>query len=253
MAKIQLVCPSCNRKLETDRDNAGRDGLCPSCEHIFEIPESSSSASVPVVGRSAGSREYEYDNPSALAGAMGAGICLLALTASAFLNWAAAEGPVSNFLAGQRAAIGMVSFVCFLMVLVSFLGRKSLVPAVFVSGAWGVAAFMWAMGIKMSVAKAAAAGSEGVDVRMVGGSIYLTVVAALLLLAAAVYVLLQVRRGTFRRPGLHFGGLLLLAVICSSILVWTHVKPTLQSHVGRTQALEDNGQDEGPPKAPWEM
>jgi hypothetical protein len=136
---MHLVCPFCGKHLRTDRVHAGREGLCPKCDKVFELPgpreEEAKSEEAP-----------EYGSSVVLTLTGGVGLALAFLAASSLLVWSRFTGAEELFLGAQKLAIVVGSLACLGAIAVSLAGRKSLLPAVLVSGAWGITAAVWVAG-----------------------------------------------------------------------------------------------------------
>ena len=93
MAIILFKCPFCGKKVETSEDNVGREGLCPGCEKIFEIPEPPGKKEAPRAARPTLGIGFlaggppEYQELGALIGVAIVALGLAAISASAFLPW----------------------------------------------------------------------------------------------------------------------------------------------------------------------
>jgi len=247
MAKIILVCPFCQTKLETPDANVGRDGQCPACEKIFEITprEGARGGTAAGAGRLAGAREYEYQENNALVATVAVGVCLILLILSTFLRWGSQYGKLVEYLPGIRITFLAVSLACLSFFIFSAVGGKSLMPAVIVSGAWGTVAVLWSWGIWYSVHKIisgtdVAAVQESLKSELaIKGGVLLPLVAGLLLTASSAFVVVITKESsTFQRLGFFTAIAQLLAVILGIVVIAAHVRPAIAQRAGTVQAAE---------------
>jgi len=239
MAKIVLVCPFCQKKLETDAGNVGRDGQCPACEKVFEITATEPAGALTAVG--AGAREYEYQDMGALVAVGAVGVALLLLVASTFTSWTPSYGKLAAHLAGVKTAVLAVSLACCAFLVFSAAGGKSLMPAVIVSGAWGMVVIVWTWGVWFVVHGAVQQVAEAVrrDFALNAG-LFLTLGAAVLVVLAAVYVYVQVKADTtYDRLGVLMVVADLVAVILALLAVGLNVRPAVGKLVQTVEPAEE--------------
>jgi hypothetical protein len=220
---MHLVCPYCGKHLRTDRSHAGREGLCPRCEKIFQLPEPRPAQRV----ASEDAPEYGSTTVLALSGAVGLGLLMLAV--SSLLDWSRFTGAEALFLDAQKMAIVVGSLACLVAIGVALAGRKTLLPAILVSGAWGITAAVWV------------GGTAAVMGRLVGdlhsspvrAGLYVALVAACVVVVVSGYLLLQLRHeGLFRGLPAVFGGLQMAGIVAGLLIVTCHVSPGLQARAG---------------------
>lgn len=262
MAKVVLVCPFCQKKLETSEENVGREGQCPGCENVLPIRAKQSAptpgAQVPLAGEGwlAGTPEYEYQDMPALSGAAGVAVCLVLLIVGAAKPWVKPLRLGADFLPAARMVFVACSLACCVFLIVSFLARKSLVPAVLAAAAWGTVAFLWVGGVLHSIHQAVTSARGTFVEKLVRdsvamrGAVYWTLVAALLLVAASVYFYCQSRdTDTFRRIGLFFVLTHILAALVGLAIVFLHVKPAIEERVpaGEAESAPEARLFEAPP------
>jgi hypothetical protein len=231
MAKIVLVCPFCQKKLETPDGNIGRDGQCPACEKIFEItaPERSRAAG-PAGGEAggwlAGAGEFEYRDTTALAATVAVAIAVGLLIASTFLPWGAPYGRLAPYLAGVKAAVLAASVACCAFFLFSLAGGKSLMPAAMVSGAWGTVVVVWTWGIWFFAHRTVGDLIDSARPEFViKGGLFASLGAGLLAAVAAVYVCMHGKTdSTFNRLGFFTLAAQLCALIVGLLAVSVQVR-----------------------------
>jgi len=235
MAKLYAECPFCHAHLETDGANEGRQGQCPHCENVFEIRPAGRK------GRSDAGVPAEYTDKAVVVMALTAALFLIVLAASSLLSWSASLDPTREaFLAGQKTTIGGVSLVCSAFVIVSLLGRKSMVPSVLVSGAWGLAAVIWIVGLL--VALKGGQDSPGA----VQSGLYLGLVTACVLLVLGAYLLLQFRGGDiFAGIGVFSAAVYLAALVAGALAVALTVRPALCGEAAEGRGEETRRNDDG--------
>ena len=232
MAIIMFKCPFCGKKVETPEDNVGREGLCPGCQKIFEIPEpakgkrEAARATKPTLGIGflAGSPP-EYQEFGAIIGAAIVALGLAAIAATTFLPWVqigARSGPV---VAQEQGFILFGSAACFIFMAISAGTRKSLVPALLCGGGWGMFALVWIGSILHTLDKAV----QGTIVKSpVVSGLYLAMVACLVAMAGAVFFYYQVRDGdVMEKLGFFLVSTQVVALIVALVLADHRLKPIL--------------------------
>ncbi len=251
MAIILFRCPYCSKKVETPEENVGREGLCPGCQKIFEIPEPSKKeptrAARPAagIGLAAGDAP-EYGELPVLVGVGVVFLGLLALLGTTFLPWLQHWANAVDVVAGQKALVVVGTAASVLFLLVSALTRKSLMPPVLTGAAWGMFALIWTGSIWRTLGKAATEGSQS----PLSGGLYLAMGACLLVLAGAAFVYYQVHDGPILQG---FGFFLVitqvLALVVALLLASHRLKPALLAAPQAQQGvLKQPG--EPAPKAP---
>ncbi len=240
MARLLLVCPYCQKKLESSDENIGREGQCPACENLFPITDPERAR---MLAMSAGegwlgkAREFEYGEMVALLAVAGVAVGLVLLIASACMPWVKPTRFGAEFLPAHRMAFLAVSSACLAMLALSFLGRKSLVPAVFASGMWGLVALIWLGGIIQTmsslVGKAEGTPAEARVLAQVGsssGSFYLALIGTVFLIGAAWFFYYTCRDGkTFSWIGAFVVGSQVLAAAIGLVVLLAFVRPQIES------------------------
>jgi hypothetical protein len=225
ISTMYLVCPFCGKHLRTERAHAGREGLCPECEKIFELPELQAPPEH-------ADEAPEYDSTVVLTLAGGVGLGLLFLASSALLDWSRPGGAEALFFGAQKLAMVVGSLACLVVIFVALAGRKSLMPPVLVSGAWGMTAAVWI------------AGSSVVLGRVVGSlqesparpGMHVALLAACVVVATSGYLTLQLRNEKlFRGLGAVYGALQVAGVLAGLLIVGFYVSPGLRAHAADTR------------------
>ena len=248
MARLVIVCPFCQKRLETADDNLGRQGQCPGCQNVFIIRLSELGAPV---ARGAADRfggpaqEFEYQEMSALSGVGAVAACLLLLVIGSLLPWVAPYSVGGDFMPSEKLAFVAVSAACCVFLAVSFLARKSLVPGVLISAGWGMMALIWTGGILVTFSNAVKGAQDTELADEVAKSIdtspgiYLALIAALLTVIAATFFYYQSRDSdTFRRMGAFLVAIQALAVVAGLLVVFTHVKPAINARLPKRATPE---------------
>lgn len=245
MAWVPLLCPFCNKRLETPEENVGREGQCPGCEKVFPIerPEKKADRSAAAGGQDpsrlqgwlSAARDFEYQDTGGLLGVSSVALGLVLLVVAGAMPWVKPARLTEVFLSGQKIAILIVSIVCCLYFVTSFLGGKSLVPAALIGAGWGTVVAVWASGLIQSmhqVAKAAAGTQverKVVDNAALGSGVYVAVVAGLLTLAAGIFFYYKCRDSySFQRIGWYLAAVEVIAVTAGLLVLFLYVKPTIQ-------------------------
>ncbi|MHC5035629.1 MAG: hypothetical protein ACYTFZ_11410 [Planctomycetota bacterium] len=243
MAWVPLLCPFCNKRLETPEENVGREGQCPGCEKVFPIerPEKKADRSAAAGGQDpsrlqgwlSAARDFEYQDTGGLLGVSSVALGLVLLVVAGAMPWVKPARLTEVFLSGQKIAILIVSIVCCLYFVTSFLGGKSLVPAALIGAGWGTVVAVWASGLIQSmhqVAKAAAGTQverKVVDNAALGSGVYVAVVAGLLTLAAGIFFYYKCRDSySFQRIGWYLAAVEVIAVTAGLLVLFLYVKPT---------------------------
>ncbi len=159
MAIILFRCPYCSKKVETSEDNVGREGLCPGCQKIFEIPEPAKKDAARAVRTSGGiglgvADAPEYGDLAVLLGVGAVALGAAGVLAATFLPWLQAWAHAGDLMAAQKSLLIAGSGVCLAFLLVSALARKSLMAPALTGAAWGMFALVWAASIARAVGKA---------------------------------------------------------------------------------------------------
>jgi len=258
MARIVIVCPFCQKRLETPDENLGRQGQCPGCQNVFIIKLSDLGAAGERLAGSA--PEYEYQEMGALSGVGAVAVCLVLLALASLLQWVPPDPTKvgADFMPSEKLAFAAVSMACCVCLAVSFLARKSLVPGVLTGAAWGMVALIWTGGILVTFHNAVKRAQNTDLAETVAKSIhasagiYLALAASILTIIAATFFYYQCRDSdTFRRIGAFLVATQVLAVIAGLVIVFTHVKPAIQSGLPRRPTLAaPSPQTPGPPTAP---
>jgi hypothetical protein len=261
MAKTVIVCPSCGKKLETDRDNIGREGQCPACEKVFTVPEAQAGGgSVP--GRWRGDLPPEYENLWVLSGVALMGIALLLLIGSTFLLWINPNSPAADYMAWQKTLILVISVSCLGSLLFSALTRKSFAPTVLLAAAWGPAAGVCMAGMlrhmETIVETARERGFDATAQIRVGltftphSGLYMAAIAGVLLVVAAVYAWYQYRSIKTVKWFLPF---LLVSIVLGFFVglyvLNNHLKPSLSELSGVMGTQQEAALHRSPPGGPF--
>jgi hypothetical protein len=234
VAKIVLVCPFCQKKVETDDTNVGRDGQCPACEKIFEITAPAASAparsgSTAGAGWSGGANEFEYRDSNALVATIAVGVALLLLAGSTFAAWAPSHSRLADYVPMPQAVVLAASALCCAFFAFSALGGKSLMPALIISGAWGILAAIWAWAIHFftnGIARDLTETSRRAFSLSPG--LFLAMGAGLLVMGASLFAYRQVKAGsTFERLGFFMLFAMLLAIVLGFVIAGAGVRPAV--------------------------
>ncbi len=250
MAIILFRCPFCGKKVETPEDNVGREGLCPGCQKIFEIPEPGKKEAARAVrssgaiGLAAGGAP-EYEELAALLGAGAIAVGLAGLLATTFLPWVQDWTGVQQALAPQKGYIVVGSAACLAFLLISALTRKSLMPPVLAGAAWGTFSLVWTATIARTMSKAVSSGSSS----PLAIGTYLAIGACVIALLGAGFIYYQVRNSSvMERFGL-FLVVTQVAVLVGALLLASHcLKPTLAAFLPKEQPAAQ--QPERPGRTP---
>ena len=200
MAIILFKCPFCGKKVETSEDNVGREGLCPGCQKIFEIPEPAKGkkeaprAPRPTVGigfMTGGPPEYQ--ELGAIIGAAIVALGLAGIAATTFLPWLQIGAESAPAVAREQGHILFGAAACFIFMAISAGTRKSLVPALLSGAGWGMFALIWIGSIWHLLDKG---GHANAGRSPVVGGLYLAMLACLVTIAGAVFFYYQVREAT---------------------------------------------------------
>lgn len=259
MARVLLVCPFCQKRLETSEGNVGREGQCPACENVFPVtPQERRAPGIPAMQAGAEAllgalQEFEYREMPVLASALAVAVCLLLLLFVSLLPWAGGGRALSPLMPSEQLAFTAVTAVCCLYMLVSFLSRKSLVPAALLSAAWGTTVLIWTGGILRAVYEAVKAAQDTplakeMSSRMgLSGNIYFPLALGLLTALAGFYFYYQCKDSdTFRRLGAFLLATQLVAVIAGLLVVSLHVNPTIKAVTPKSSSAPA-GQPTAPP------
>ena len=241
MAIIMFKCPFCGKKVETPEDNVGREGLCPGCQKIFEVPEpgkkETARAARPTA--SAGflaSGEPEYKELGAIIGAAIVALGLAAIAGTTTFLWVAPWAGSAQAVAIEKNYIIFGSAACAVFMVVSAATRKSLVPAVLTGAGWGMFALVWLGTIWRTLEKAAHANSAKSDV---SSGLYLAMLAGLIAIAGAVFFYYQVRdSGVMGRLGLFLVATQVVALAMALVLAQHHLKPALAASQAAPPAVQ---------------
>jgi len=260
MAKVLLVCPFCQKRLETSEGNVGREGQCPACENVFPVtPQERRGPGIPAVQVGGETllgalQEFEYREMPVLASALAVAVCLVLLFLASLLPWVGGGRALSNLMPGEQIAFSVVTAACCLCMLVSFLSRKSLVPAVLLATAWGTTALIWTGGILRGVYEAVKAAQDTplakeISSRMgLSGNIYIALALGLLTALAGFYFYYQCKDSdTFRRLGAFLMATEVAAVLAGLVIVSLHVSPMIKA---ATPKLTSTPSAVTPPAAP---
>jgi len=233
MAKVMVLCPSCQQPLEASEDDLGRDGQCFKCRNIFPIVGAGGAVAEGPTGWMAGSRRYEYSDTGALTAVIAAGLCLILLVATSLVPWAASDSYAWGVVRLSRHVILVLSAVCCVYMAVTLMLRASFVPAIATLSGWGMAVLMWQIGtwqmahylanVEEAMLRAAPPG-----VKVLGGSFFLAMLAAALVVAAGLFFYRQYHEsGATRRIGGWLMGMHALGFIAGMAAVFLHVRPSL--------------------------
>jgi len=243
VAIILFKCPFCGKKVETPEDNVGREGLCPGCHKIFEIPKptQAEASRAPRGGQdtswlSAGPPEYQEMPVLIGVGALALG--LAALGATTFLTWLRPGVEQQAFVSVEKTYILLGSALCLAFILLSAVTRRSLMPCALTGAGWGMFALIWIGGIWRTMVEVAE-GSGGTG-SLVASGMYLAMGACLLAIAGAVFVWYQVRDGMIlSRFGFFFLVVQVAALFGALMVVGRHVKPHLLGPEVAAEASSD--------------
>jgi len=261
MAKTVIVCPSCGKKLETDVDNIGREGQCPACEEVFNIPDRRAGGGA-TVGRWDGDLPPEYENLWVLSGVALIAVALLLLIGSTLLLWVNPDCPAADYMAWQKALVLAISATCLGALISSGLTRKSFAAVVLLVGAWGPAAAVCLAGMLRhmeTIVETAKKRGFGTGARIRPGltftphaGLYLGAIASVLLLAAAIYTYYQYRGTKTVKWFLPF---LLVSIVLGFFgglyALSGHVKPSLDELSGVMGPQQATGLQRTPPGRPF--
>ncbi|MFO7959266.1 MAG: hypothetical protein R6X33_19450 [Candidatus Brocadiia bacterium] len=261
MAKTVIVCPSCGKKLETDRDNIGREGQCPACEKVFTVPDTQAGGgSTP--GRWRGDLPPEYENLWVLSGVALIALVLVLMMGSTMADWVSPECPALGYLGWQKTLLVAVSGTCLAVVVLTALTRKSFAASVLLVSAWATLSAVWLAGMlrRMDTIEQAAREmwfGEGVQVRAAltfapQAGLYAAAMGAVFLFGAAVYAWYQYRDVKTVR---FFGLLLAICVVLGFSLGMyafnNHVGPSLDELSGIMSDQQEAALDRPPPGGPF--
>ena len=249
MARVLLTCPKCDKKLETAEENVGREGQCPGCENIFPIaaPDRAAPAGAPLRVRGTGwlaqADDYEYQEMTALSGVGAVFVGLLLLAGASTMRWTPSWALAGDFMAWERTLFLVISVACAAFLAVSFLARKSLVPAAILGGAWGTMAVIWSFGMLqifngiVSDFRKAGLPQPRIESVQIEWGIYLTVGAGFLTLAGGIYFFSQNRdSNTFRRIGTFFVTAQVVAAAVAVLLLLAHANPGIRARLSKEAA-----------------
>ncbi|MHC4479630.1 MAG: hypothetical protein ACYS1C_01465 [Planctomycetota bacterium] len=216
MARVLLVCPSCQKKLETLEENVVR--------------------------------EYEYQEGGALWSVLAVMGALVLLLVAASLRWSYPQRIGEHFIRAERLVFLVASVLCCVFFALSFLGGKSLVPATLVSVAWGTLAAVWAGGLIQTV-RGVVRDAQGTPLEeritqgvALGAGVYVAVLAGILTFAAAIFFYYRCRDSySFRHVGAMLFTLEAVAVVAGLLIVFLHVKPNIRQLVPRTPGRDARG------------
>jgi hypothetical protein len=258
MATIVVVCPFCQKRLETSDSNAGRDGQCPACEKVFEIaPLQRPKAAAGVQAAGAAGQESEYQDTSALVSLILVGVGLVLMVMASLSPWADPYGKLAGFAPAQKMVILAVSAACCAFLVVSLMGGKSLMPAAIVSSAWGTVALVWSWGIWHNVNQAIIrAGAVEVQASLrsqvgIKGGLVFTLVAAVFVVGASLYAYFQCKgRSTFPRLGTFMFAAECVALVVGLLIVRLYVQPGVQDRIKAVPVQESPAPTPAPKEAP---
>jgi hypothetical protein len=237
VAIILFRCPFCGKKVETSEDNVGREGLCPGCQKIFEIPEPSKRE--PVRPSRAGMLADGPPEYQELAVLIGVGLVVLGLAglaATTFLPWLQPWATQVQAVGQQKAYILLGSAACLAFTIVSGVTRKSLMPPVLTGAGWGMFSLIWIGTIWRTVGKA----TEGSSQSATATGIFLAMAACLAALGGAAFVYYQVRDGAMlERFGLFLVATQVIAVALALVLASHRLKPALTAPPAPAPAVQE--------------
>ena len=236
MAIILFRCPFCGKKVETPEDNVGREGLCPGCQKIFEIPEPSKkeAARASRAGMLADGPP-EYQELAVLIGVGLVALGLAALAATTFLPWVQPWVAPLQAIARQKAHILFGAAACLAFMLISGVTRKSLMPPVLTGAGWGMFSLVWVGTIWRTVGEAA----EGNNSAVATG-IFLAMAACLVALGGAAFVYYQVRDGAMlERFGFFLVATQVIALVIALVLASHRLKPALTAPPTPVQTVRE--------------
>ncbi len=231
MAIILFKCPYCGKKVETSEDNVGREGLCPGCQKIFEIPEPAKKdaprAVRPSVGIGLGAADApEYGDLAVLLGVGAVALGVAGVLAATFLPWLQAWTHAGDLMAAQKSLLIAGSGVCLAFLLVSALARKSLMAPALTGAAWGMFALVWAASIARAVGKAIPAG----DHSPVALGVYVAIGAGAFAVVGAMFIYYQVRDSSVMEKFGLFLVVTQVVVLVGALALASHsLKPALAS------------------------
>jgi hypothetical protein len=246
MARVLLVCPFCQKRLETSEENVGREGQCPACENVFPVTHQQGRApGIPAIGGAdvtqGALQEYEYREMTVLVSVGAVAVCLGLLVIGSLLPWVKPARIASDFMPSEQMGVLVVTLACCVYMLLSFLSRKSLVPAVLTSAAWGTVVLIWTGGILQAlygVVQAAQNTPLAKDINDRIGlnvGIYVALAAGLLTTIAGVYFYYQSKESdTFGRLGAFLVATQVAAVLAGVLIVTMHAGPAIRSHAPRS-------------------
>jgi hypothetical protein len=235
---IVFKCPFCEEKLETSDENVGREGQCANCERIFEIPDLRPGARSAAAPRAGGGwlseGTPEYAEPRALVGTAGIGLGLGLLILAGLADWVGANSFLAPYVAGERLYLVLGSAACLLFLALSFLTRKSLVPAILAGGGWGLLALVWVGGLWQQLTNLAVPGRTAGAA--LGGAAYLAVLAAVLAAGASLFVYFQIKDlHVLDRLGVFLFAVYVVGAAGGLFVVGRHVRPRLTALLERRQ------------------
>lgn len=242
MAKTVIVCPSCGKKLETDRDNIGREGQCPACEEVFTIPEAHAGAGA-VPGRWLGDLPPEYENLWVLSGVVLIALALVLMMGSTLADWVSPECPALAYLGWHKTLLVAVSGTCLAVLVLSALTRKSFAASVLLASVWATLSAVWLAGMLRRMDTIEQTGrdmwfGEGVQVRAAltfapQAGLYVAAIGAVFLFGAAVYAWYQYRDvKTVRFFGLFLAICVAMGFFLGVYVFNHHVGPSLDELSG---------------------
>jgi hypothetical protein len=233
MAKVMVICPSCQQGLEASEEDIGRDGQCSKCRNIFPIVGAGGMAAEAPKGWLAASRRYEYSDTGALASVIASGLCLILLVSASLVPWAMPESYAAGVVRMSRHVILLLSAVCAAYMAGTLILRASFVPAIATLSGWGMAVLMWQIGTWHMVSYLGKA--EGIVLRggIVGGKVlvgnfFLALLASVLVVGSGLFFYRQYHESGATRPiGGWIMGMHALGFVCGMAAVFVHVRPEL--------------------------
>jgi hypothetical protein len=228
VAIILFRCPYCGKKVETSEDNVGREGLCPGCQKIFEIPmpdaKAPARAARPAVGLGlAGGAPLEYEDPVILIGVGIVALGLLGLLGVSFLDWVRAGSPAAQLVGVAKVEVLVGAAVSLAFLAISALTRSNLMPSALAGGAWGMFSLIWTGTVWRTLGS-----SQGAS--PVASGTYLAMAAAIVAILGAAFVYYQVHSGTvMERFGLFLVVTQVAALAAALLLASHYLKPGLSA------------------------
>jgi hypothetical protein len=234
MAKVMVVCPSCQQALEASDEDVGRDAQCFKCRGIFPIVASGGAAAEAPAGWLAGSRRYEYSDSGALAGVIGAGVCLIILVSTSLVSWTPPDSYAHGVIGLSRLVILILSAVCSAYMAGTLMLRASFVPSIATLSGWGMAVLMWQLGTWHMV-HFIAKGPEGamplppaMTAKVLTGTFFLAMLGSVLVVASTLFFYRQYHESGATRP---IGGWLMgmqgLGFAAGVAAIFLYVRPEL--------------------------